>query len=468
MSTTTSRTDAASSPNETGKPGLTASLAALASELTLRDLPAEACERARLAIADCIGSALAGVSDEAARIARAAIGREGGASRVWGTSLSASPRDAALANGTAAHALAIDDTNESMKGHPSAPIVPALLALGEAVDAGGEALLAAYVAGVEVAARLGRAVNPRHAEVGWHTTMTLGTVGAAAGAGKLLRLDAGSMRHAIGIATSMAGGSRANFGTMTKALGPGLAAQGGILAATLASRGFTANPDALESREGFIDLFCGAGQAHPARGLQRGAPFEIERPSVVFKLYPNCSLIHTTIDMVLDGVAAGEIDPGAVEGVTVSISPRLDRMRVKGQPATVLQAKFSVEYAVACALLRRSVGLSEFTDEVFQDEAIAAMMARVAVRIGDGFGEDNGDLAGILVEHKGRPRWSRALAKPRGHWTNPLPNGVLERKFLAGASGVLGDEQAATTWTALNGLEKLDCRVLVGLLVPPA
>src|SRR5690606_14804432 len=126
--------------------------------------------------------------------------------------------DAALINGCAAHAHALDDTHESMRGHPSVPIVPAILALGEEINADGDSLVMAYIAGVEVAGRLGRSVNDRHSQVGWHTTCTLGAVGAAAACAYLLRLDEARIRHALGIASSMAGGLRVNFGTMTKAL----------------------------------------------------------------------------------------------------------------------------------------------------------------------------------------------------------------------------------------------------------
>lgn len=445
--------------------GLTRGLAEFAAGCAIGAIPPSARAPAIQAIADCIGAGLAGAGDAAAVRARAALEPRGGACTVWGTPLRADVRDAALANGTAAHALAIDDTNESMRGHPSAPIVPAVFALGEAIDADGQALLAAYVVGVEVAARLGRAVNDRHSELGWHTTVTLGTVGAAAAAGHLLRLDAGRMAHAIGIAAGMAGGLRGNFGTMTKALGPGLAAQHGVLAAKLAHQGFTANPDVLEAHEGFVAMFCGREHARPGRALDNiGAPFEVEQPGVVFKIYPNCSLIHTTIDMVLDGVAAREIAAEAVRAVDVEISPRLDRMRVKARPEGALQAKFSVEYAVACALLRQAVGVAEFTDGVLADQAVRGMMDKVSVHVGDGFGEDNGDLAAIRVTDRQGGTWSHTLAKPRGHRTNPLPPGALERKFVDGAAGTLGRERAVVAWRALLGLETARCREISALL----
>ena len=167
-------------------------------------LPGPVRVSARQAMADCMGCALAGVGDPAAEIVRKAALDEPGGCTVWGTALRATARNAALVNGTAAHALALDDTNESMRGHPSAPIVPAVFAVGEEIDASGESLVAAYAVGVEVAAKLGRAVNDTHSERGWHTTMTLGTVGAACAVAHLLKLDVIETRHAIGIAATMA------------------------------------------------------------------------------------------------------------------------------------------------------------------------------------------------------------------------------------------------------------------------
>lgn len=448
---------------------LTRALAEFAAGCDTAAIPPSARAPATLAIADCIGSALAGAGDDAAIAVRRTLEPGAGTCTVWGTGARAGLRDAALANGTAAHALAIDDTNESMRGHPSAPIVPAIFALGEALDAKGAALLGAYIVGVEVAARLGRAANNRHSELGWHTTVTLGTIGAAAAASHLLGLDAARLGQAIGIAATMAGGLRGNFGTMTKALGPGLAAQNGVLAARLAANGLTANPDVLEAPEGFLALFCGTEDARPERALaDLGDPFEVERPGVVFKIYPNCSLIHTSIDMILDALSAGEVAAGEVEAVEVAISPRLDRMRTKGRPQVPLQAKFSVEYAIAYALLRGGLDAAAFTADALQDEAVQAMIGRITVRIGEGFAEDNADRAAIRITRRSGPIWSRTLEKPRGHRTNPLPDGALEQKFRIGAAIPLGEDRAAAAWQALAALETTRCRDLAALLARPA
>jgi len=238
--------------------------------------PATARARAAIAVLDTVGVTLAGVSEPAAHIVRDVVADEGSdACGVFGTRVRASIGGAALANGTAAHALDYDDMCFVSLAHPSAPLVPAALAAAEAEGLSGRAVLDAYVVGFEVEARLGRLMNPRHYQRGWHCTSTLGTIGAAAAVSRLLGLDARTAGHALAIAASEASGVKENFGTMVKPLHAGLAARNGVLAALLARRGMTASELALAGPQGFLHAMDSEGDALADAIADLGARWEI-------------------------------------------------------------------------------------------------------------------------------------------------------------------------------------------------
>ncbi|MFQ5933470.1 MAG: MmgE/PrpD family protein, partial [Dehalococcoidia bacterium] len=225
---------------------ITESVADFILETRLDDVPGEAIIQAKRAILDTLGVALAGSREEPSRIVLEFVQERGGraTASIVGAGLRTDCLSAALVNGTMAHALDYDDVNDAMMGHPSAPLVPAVMALAQEVGASGERALEAFLVGFEVECKLGLAVGHSHYVKGWHATSTLGTMGAAASAAKLLGLDKRCTQMALGIAASMAGGMRQNFGTMTKPLHVGHAARSGLLAALLAQKGFTASADA--------------------------------------------------------------------------------------------------------------------------------------------------------------------------------------------------------------------------------
>ena len=234
---------------ETGR----ATLPALAAFVTTASPPRAAQARAATAILDTVGVTLAGASETASRIVQDVMADDrGDACSILGTSRRASAGGAALANGTAAHALDYDDMCFVSLAHPSAPLVSALVAAGERIGAPGTRLIDAYVIGFEIEARLGRLMNPRHYQRGWHCTSTLGTIGAAAAVSRLLNLDAHQAAHAMAIAASEASGLKENFGTMVKPLHAGLAARDGVLAALLAGGGLTASARAIDGSQGFL------------------------------------------------------------------------------------------------------------------------------------------------------------------------------------------------------------------------
>ena len=242
---------------------MTRRLAEFVASTPSRDIEPAAREQARRAILDTLGVMLAGSREDAARITAEMVREQGGSaeSTVVGHSFRAAAGEAALVNGTSAHTLDFDDVNMNMRGHPSVPLLPAVLALGEKLGSSGREVIDAFVLGFEVECRLGKVIGGEHYALGWHATSTLGTLGAGAACARLLRLDADQTQTALGIAASLASGVRQNFGTMTKPLHAGWAARNGVIAVTLSERGLTADTAALEGRERLS-----------SRGVRRRAP----------------------------------------------------------------------------------------------------------------------------------------------------------------------------------------------------
>ena len=229
--------------------------------LQFEDLPDEAVASAKRAILDTVGVTLAGAREEAPTIVERAFGAgaTSGPSLVFGRNYRTTCLNAALINGTAAHVLDYDDCSNTLGGHPSVPILPALFALAEEVDASGQEVLVAYVIGFETEARIARGVNFQHYLKGWHPTSTLGIFGAAAACARLLGLHEERVATALSLSVSLASGVKANFGTMTKPLQVGQCSRNGLFAALLAREGFTANPEAFEDKQGFLNVYNGPG-----------------------------------------------------------------------------------------------------------------------------------------------------------------------------------------------------------------
>ncbi|MBI2152968.1 MAG: MmgE/PrpD family protein, partial [Candidatus Rokubacteria bacterium] len=273
--------------------GATARLAEFIVKSRWEDLPPAAIDAAKGAILDSVGVMLAGSVEPAALIVQRLAEAEGGAPlcTVLGTRLRTGGVWAALANGTAGHALDFDDTNFALMGHPSV---------------------------VETA--LGEAMNPAHYARGWHATSTLGTLGAAAAASKLLGLDPSEIRHALAIAASQASGLKENFGTMTKPFHAGHAARSGLLAALLAREGFTGSEIALEGPQGYLRVL-GSQTENPAATLEcLGSPWKILTTGVAVKPYPSCACTHSIIAALLELRHVHSIRPEDVAEVTIGIN----------------------------------------------------------------------------------------------------------------------------------------------------
>lgn len=350
-----------------------------------RGLPRQVRETAKEHLLDGLATMLGGVPEQASRRIRAHVAALGGRSEshVIGTALRVPCQMAALANGVQGHVLDYDDAQLTtapgrpfgQQTHPTTPVLAAALALAEKTRAGGSELLAAYVAGVEVACRLGDAVEPSHYMDGFHPTGTLGVFGAAAACGYLLKLDRQGVGWALGIAGGLSSGLRANRGTMAKALNAGRAAENGVLAATLAAKGFTASADVFEDPMGFFRAACGDRYD---RGLLRfGSPYFLREPGIAIKRYPCAVVMHPMLDALLALIERHRVNPGAIHRVRIHLHPDSARPLVYDRPERGLEGKFSLPYTAAAVLLDGRVSLGHYTDRRVRDPKIRALMSRV-------------------------------------------------------------------------------------------
>jgi len=422
-----------------------------------RDAPEELFNRATRAFVDTVGVTIAGREDDSFTILARTVGYEtGGIATVLATRRRSSPTHAALLNGTAGHALDYDDVADAMKGHPSVVLVPALLATAEANASSGRELLEAYVVGFEVACAIaqGLPVDP-HYTAGWHATATIGILGATAGACRLLRLDPIRTGSALGIAASMAGGSRQNFGTMTKPLHAGLVARDAVLAAELAGNGFTADAHQLEGPLGYFALY--GVNPDPAAVLRA-----LEDPRVLLdqglnvKKYPCCYMTHRMADAALALQSRG-VDVDEVRSIKVTMEPGGLEPIIHHRPRTGLQGKFSGEYVVAAALLDGKVGLGTFTDAAVVRSTAQDLLQRVTIveSAVPPFGRDGFEhaYAALQVQLADGTELRERCDVPRGDGRAPLTDRELEDKFRDCLSYSASDWDADALLRALHGIQ---------------
>ena len=431
---------------------------ALAAFVTNASPPREASVRAATAILDTVGVALAGASEPASRAAQAVVAAEGGAYRVLGTHLRSSVDGAALANGTAAHALDYDDMCFVSLAHPSAPLVAALLAAGESIGAPGSRLIDAYVIGFEIEARLGRLMNPRHYQRGWHCTSTLGALGAAAACSRLLALDAPAAGHALAIAASEASGLKENFGTMVKPLHAGLAARDGVLAALLARSGMTASELALDGPQGFLHAMDSERTELGGEAADLGVRWEIVDTGITVKLYPSCAGTHPSLDALLSLRQRERITPDQVDRIEIDVDRIVPTILIHDRPASGLEGKFSMPFCAAAAIVFGHVGVETFEPECLSDPRVAALMPRIQMSVDPALGVDRPALTQARVRiHLRDGRTAIGTANgARGYPENPASDAELEAKFLSCAARTIAEPQARRALGLLRGLDQLD------------
>lgn len=441
--------------------GLTAQLVQLCRGIGFRDLSPDAVTVARQCLLDWLGVTLAGSSQPLAVILRGEVLAEGGNARATliGTGDRVSLQQAALVNGAASHALDYDDVHLAMSGHPTVPIMPALLALAEERNATLDDVIAAFVAGVEMECRIGAAVMPGHYTTGFHATGTLGTFAAAAACAHLMGLEQGQWLSAMGIAGAQAAGLKAMFGTMCKPFHAGKAAANGLLAASLAARGFDSNGSVIEAAQGFA-----ATQTttfNHERALAKADEFAVR--DVLFKYHAACYGTHETIEGVLRLKERLGIRAADVARIQLEVPAGNLAMCNIEAPKTALEGKFSMRFTAALALARDDTSESAFTNASVFEADLAALRDRVRV---DGTAAPGAGTRVTLALKDGRTVEERVnLNVPETDLARQWDR--LRLKFLGLASPVVGISQAKELSNIVeSGAPSISVREFVRLTAP--
>jgi 2-methylcitrate dehydratase PrpD len=343
--------------------------------------------------------------------------------------------NAALVNGISAHVLDFDDTH-ARAIHPSAPVLPALLAYAEWRKVTGAELVHAFVLGVEAEERIGLSVFPEHYEAGWHITGTAGVFGAAAAAGKLLGLDEQRMAWALGIAATQSAGLQEMFGSDCKSLHPGRAAQNGLGAALLAAHGFTSSERAIEAPRGFARVLS---TKFDPKVITEGLGERFELLSNMYKPYACGLVVHAAIDGCITLSRENNLAPDAIEVIELTVSPLVQRLTGNTNPQTGLEGKFSIYHAVSAAIVHGAAGEAQFSDACVRDPRVVALRKRVSLREDPAIGRTE---ARVTI----RARDGRVLAlhveHALGTLARPMSDADLEAKFRGLAQEVLPPAQA--------------------------
>jgi 2-methylcitrate dehydratase PrpD len=474
-----------STPHETPQHtphDLTRQLAEFAADRTLHArFSATAITLAEQAITDSIGCILAGIDDPAAlKLGDTFPDEPGGASQRSSSvrhrhALSA--RDAAAVNACAGHARELDDNVMPGAVHSSIVLTPALFALGEEICAPGSEVVRAFIVGQEVNTHIVELVDPAHNRLGWNVNSSIGVFGAAAACAALMKLDADRMVHALSLAFSMSSGTNLQFGSEAKPLHCGLAAGAGVWAAQLAAQGFRGHPRVFQGRYSFGALYADAHSQRPfVPTLFPDAALAIDQHPPVAKLYPCCGSAHLAIEALLTLRQQHAFAPEHVERVDVHMLEQMVDNLQHDRPQDEKQARFSLPYCAAVALVHGLPRLAHFTPEAVRRPAAAvaalmprvhkhvrvpteAVLARRLAFIGDCLVRvtlKDGQVLETITEH------------PKGCRENPLTGAERHAKFIDCAAPALGEARAASLEQALLGLSRqASVAPLAALLRPP-
>ncbi|MFH1351390.1 MAG: MmgE/PrpD family protein [Pseudomonadota bacterium] len=454
---------------------ITAELADFIERTFISAIPDDVVKNAKLLIADFLGVTVAGSGEESARMIQRLVEEQGlhGNATIMGTAIKSHATWASLANGIAGHALDYDDVSQPMYGHPTVPVLPAVLALGESLHINGVRLIESYIIGVEVTVKLSHGMNPAHYKRGWHSTCTLGTLGSAAAAAKLLGLKGGRLRSALAMAASQACGLQQNFGTMTKPFHAGRAAENGVLSALLSERGWTGNQNILEAPLGFFDLFCGPGNYDAQRCIDNlGTPYDIEYPGIILKKYPSCAFSHPAVDAAMAIASDPHYDRAAVDRVEGCIHELADQILIHRNPHTGLEAKFSLEACVALALVDGKVNIQSFTDEKILSKPVREMMTRIERKVVPSSVQGPVEFgpAFVKVFLKNEKVMESIIEKAKGNPENPLTREEVREKYRDCCSQVLPESSLDKSLSLVDDLEKLSdvSELMACFSLPPA
>ncbi len=423
---------------ESSGSGVTRLLARFVVDSKWSDIPEAARKEAARSVVNWVGCALGGARHETMDCALSALSDLSGprTATVLGRKERLDVLHASLLNGISSHVLDFDDTHLETIIHPAGPVAPVLLALAESQTMSGPDFLHAFILGVEVECRIGMAVYPWHYDQGYHITGSAGVFGAAAAAGKILRLDEKQMTWALGIAATQSAGLREMFGTMCKAFHPGRAAQNGLTAALLASKNFTSSEESLEAPRGFAHVLSeNRDFSKLTRGL--GETYEVTRNT--YKPFPCGIVIHPTIDACIQLRNEHALRASDIARVELRVHPLVLELTGKRTPRTGLEGKFSVYHSAAVALLRGVVGQVEYSDEAVRDPAVVALRERITATADPNVREE--EVHARLVLASGGA-FEKHIEHVVGSLENPLSDRDLETKVRGQADSVLSASEA--------------------------
>ncbi len=441
--------------------GLTAAVGAFIAEVDSTRIPERGRRSIVNAITDLAGVTLLGRYADVTRILLdQSSSRPAGEARIAFSERRAAAPDAALIGGASGHADDYDDIGLGFHpAHPSVPMAPAILAEAEALGASGRDVVTAYAVGYEVWGEIASRDETAQHVKGWHPTSVFGAVAAAAACARLRRLDARRAASAVAIAASQASGIVANFGTMTKPFHAGHAARCGVMSARYAAAGMTAGDRALEHDCGLLNAVSPAGNVDRVRPVQLGRRWWLEEAGIGLKLYPMCYATHRAIEGLLALIDLHHIEPDAIASMTVKASSVHMIPLVHLAPRIALDARFSIEFALAAAAIARRVSLAETTDAFVQRPDVQTMMRKVVRDFDAGpdaavFAAEPDDSLTVVLSD-GRVL-ERKLVAPRDRAADVKPT-AIRSKFLdcAAASGH-AESDVASLFEALQGIERLE------------
>ena len=431
---------------------VTEQLARYAIETSYKSFPKEVVHQAKRCILDLMGVALGGANQPLGKILVKMVNDFGGKPQatVWGHGVKTSVMNAALVNGAIAHALDFDDTHTGSLGHPSAPIVPAALAVAEWKGLSGKAALEAFILGFEVGTRIGTGMGMKHYDRGWHATSTFGRFSAAVAAGKLLGLSLEQMKIALGLAGTQSAGLRLVFGTMTKPFHPGKSSYDGVLSAVLAQRGFTCAPNIIEGKKGFFEAL-GDDQSS-LETMVKGLGKKYELLKNTFKPYAACLLTHPTIDAIIEMRNKYNLKPEDIKEISCDVAKFCLDSAGQVEPKTALAGKFSTYYCAALALAEGVAGENMFTDKRVLDPKMIALRKKVKARVVPGYKDTE---ANVSITTRWGKKYSAYVDIPKGDPRNPPTDKELESKFRSLAPSVLSQPRIDRLIKTIWSLEKL-------------
>jgi 2-methylcitrate dehydratase PrpD len=448
--------------------GTTDALTSFITTTTLGSMPADVVREGKRCLVDGVGVILAGSTVKGSAIVRdyvRSVGDRKEATAVGAGGFMTSAAHAALINAASGHAMDYDDTQLSttpdrtfgLLTHPTVPALAAALAVAERKKASGAAFLEAFLVGFEVECKIAEAIDPEHYNHGFHSTGTIGTFGAAAAAARLMNMPAPAVRHMLTIASSMSSGIRVNFGSMTKPLHSARAAQNGIVAAELASRGFTGGDDGLDGRWGFFEVF-GTGVDLDRLIPVLGRPYTIVSPGTSFKPYPCGSLSHPTMDAMLKAVVEHDLKPDQIKAVRVRAGSNiLEPLRYK-IATNELEGKFSLPFLMSSLIIRRKAGVREFTDEFVASAPVQQMMPRITNVFDQKIEAQGFDKIRSVIEidlTDGRTLVQASDDRYRGGPEKPFTREELHGKFTDCAQLTLNQGAIAKALDLIEGVDKL-------------